>query len=79
MANTEDTRFRNCGRRIRDALADLLQTKSLTDISVSELSRKAKVSRATFYVHYDNVGDVFDELVGEVMDNVLSFGGALFM
>lgn len=74
MANTEDTRFRNCGRRIRDALADLLQTKSLTDISVSELSRKAKVSRATFYVHYDNVGDVFDELVGEVMDDVLSFG-----
>lgn len=61
-------------RRIRDALADLLQTKSLTDISVSELSRKAKISRATFYVHYDNVGDVFDELVGEVMDNVLSFG-----
>lgn len=74
MANTEDARFRNCERRIRDALADLLQTKSLTDISVSELSRKAKVSRATFYVHYDNVGDVFDELVGEVMDNVLSFG-----
>lgn len=74
MTNTEDTRFRNCGRRIRDALADLLQTKSLTDISVSELSRKAKVSRATFYVHYDNVGDVFDELVGEVMDDVLSFG-----
>lgn len=74
MANTEDARFRNCERRIRDALADLLQAKSLTDISVSELSRKAKVSRATFYVHYDNVGDVFDELVGEVMDNVLSFG-----
>ena len=74
MTNTDDARFRNCGRRIRDALADLLQTKSLTDISVSELSRKAKVSRATFYVHYDNVGDVFDELVGEVMDNVLSFG-----
>lgn len=74
MANIEDARFKNCERRIRDALAELLQAKPLTDISVSELSRKAKVSRTTFYVHYDNVGDAFDELVREVMDDVLSFG-----
>ena len=73
MANVADARFQNSERRIRDALALLLNTKRLADISVSELASKAEVSRATFYVHYDNVGDVFDELVQEVMVDVRSF------
>lgn len=73
MSNTKDVRFQNSERRIRDALASLLNTKRLADISVSELVGMAKVSRATFYAHYNNVGDVFDELVQEVMVDVRSF------
>lgn len=73
MANMADARFQSCERRIRDALAELLRTKSLTDISVSELAREAHVSRATFYMHHDNVGDAYEELVREAMADVRTF------
>lgn len=74
MANEQDARFKKCEQRIQDALADLLARKPLTEIGVSELAREASVSRATFYAHYDNVGDVFGRLVQEALANVLTFG-----
>ncbi len=73
MANIADARFQMSEQRIKDALASLLNMKQLTDISVSELAGIAHISRATFYAHYNNVGDVFDELVQEVMADVRSF------
>ena len=61
--DVEDARYRKSEERIQNALAELLSAKSLVDVSVSELSRKANVSRATFYSHYNNVSDAFDQLV----------------
>ena len=73
MANILDARYAKCEQRIQDALLELLSAKPLTQISVSELAREAHVSRATFYAHYENVGDVFDQLVQQVMSNVQTF------
>lgn len=73
MANTSDARFINSESKIRDALAELLRTKALMEITVSELAEAAQVSRATFYAHYDNIGDVYEELVVEVMSDVRTF------
>lgn len=73
MANVGDTRFRKCEERIQKALGELLSTKPLSEVSVSELARKANVSRATFYAHYDNVGDVFDQLVELALSDVRTF------
>ena len=73
MPITEDARFQNSAKRIRDALADLLRTKSLMEVTVSELARSASVSRATFYAHYGNLNDVYEELVAEVMSDVRTF------
>ena len=50
---------------IKDALVKLLSTKSLADVTVSELAREAHVSRSTFYEHYGNPGDVYDALTSE--------------
>lgn len=73
MDETEDARYRKSEERIQNALGELISTKTLTDISVSELARKANVSRATFYAHYDNVSDVFDQLVMRTLSNVRTF------
>lgn len=73
MSKENDTRFRKCEKRIQNALGELLSTKALADVSVSELARKAGVSRATFYAHYDNVGDVFDQLVARTLSDVRTF------
>lgn len=50
---------------IREALMKLLSAKPLVDITISELALKAGVSRSTFYDHYRNVGDVYDELMDD--------------
>ncbi len=51
---------------VKDALVKLLAVKPLADISVAELARVAGVSRSTFYEHYGNPGDVYDELTAEI-------------
>lgn len=73
MPNVQDARYAKCEKRIQEALLKLLSTKPLADIGVSELSREAKVSRATFYAHYENVGDVFDQLVQQALSDVQTF------
>lgn len=48
---------------IKKALLALLGEKPLADVTVSELARKAHVSRSTFYEHFGNPADVYDSLV----------------
>ncbi|QBO36224.1 TetR/AcrR family transcriptional regulator [Periweissella cryptocerci] len=52
------------------AIERLLKKKSFEDISVSELTRVAGISRMTFYRHYQNITDVLttemNKLVGEL-------------
>ena len=48
---------------IKSALVNLLAVKPLADVTVSELAREAGISRSTFYDHYGNVGEVYEELV----------------
>ena len=48
---------------IKEALLALLAKKQLADITVSELSREAHVSRSTFYEHFGNPADVYDAVV----------------
>jgi AcrR family transcriptional regulator len=47
------------------ALIQLLDKKDINDISVSELTRKAGVSRTAFYSHYQTVDDVLSEIIDE--------------
>ncbi|MBQ1449552.1 MAG: TetR family transcriptional regulator, partial [Eggerthellaceae bacterium] len=42
---------------VKEALLALLAKKQLADITVSELSREAHVSRSTFYEHFGNPAD----------------------
>lgn len=73
MANKFDARFKDCQLRIQRSLAELLKISKLSDISVSDLAKMANVSRSTFYVHYNNVYDVYDELVQKAMADVQTF------
>ena len=40
------------------ALIELLKTKDLDDITVSELTKKAGVARVTFYRNYVSLADI---------------------
>ncbi len=57
---------------IKDALLQLLAGKDFADITISELCRTAEINRGTFYLHYDNTGQVLDELFSDALSNTRS-------
>ena len=47
---------------IKDALLKLMEKKQFDQITVAALCRQAEITRATFYIHYDNLTVVLNEL-----------------
>lgn len=55
---------------LQTALIQLLDKKELSDISVSELARRAGVSRTAFYSNSQTVDDVLSELIDQELKEV---------
>lgn len=53
--------------RITEALLSFLGETPLDDISVVDLCGRANVSRSTFYAHFSNIADVYQELIRELV------------
>lgn len=53
---------------IVEALIQLLEEKSLSAITISELTEKAGVSRMTYYRNYDTKEDIFETYLDDVME-----------
>ncbi|MBQ9953867.1 MAG: TetR/AcrR family transcriptional regulator C-terminal domain-containing protein [Eggerthellaceae bacterium] len=69
----EDRRAKVTKTLIRKALIELLEDKTIGSISVSELCRKADVSRSTFYAHYSTPEEALESIQAELIDETLSF------
>lgn len=52
---------------IKDALLELLQNTPYEKITVTALCRQSEITRATFYLHYDNIDDVLNELLDDAL------------
>lgn len=70
MSNSNDRRVRKTKALIRRSLTELLGEKELSDISVSELTKLSDISRGTFYLHYNNVFDLFEQTENELVEDV---------
>ncbi len=57
-------------RQIEHALLDIMQRCLYRDITISEICRKAEISRQTFYRYFDSVDDVLYALVDHSVQNV---------
>ena len=55
---------------IKEAFIQLLATKSLEDITISQLTKKAGVNRSTFYLHYLDKQDFLEQLKEETLSTV---------
>lgn len=55
---------------IREAMITLLNKKSLTEITVSDIVKTANINRGTFYNHYGNPIDVLEEIKEELMQKL---------
>ncbi len=55
--------------KIRLTLLELLKEKNALDISVSELTQRAGVSRSSFYRNYSS----FEGIIQEIIDGMATF------
>ena len=63
MANHEDLRIRRTRTQIEQAFFELLKTKPFNELTVQDISQRAKVGRSTFYSHYYDKYDLLESLV----------------
>ncbi|HHU03499.1 MAG TPA: TetR/AcrR family transcriptional regulator [Fastidiosipila sp.] len=57
-----DRRSKRTDMLLQESLVELLQMKNLQEITVSELTETADLSRTTFYLHYDNIDQLYKQL-----------------
>lgn len=63
-----DRRSRRTRNALTAALISLLREKPLSAITVTELTALADVNRATFYTHYQDVFDMYDQMKNEICE-----------
>lgn len=65
-----DLRVFKTKEALRKALMILLKEKNLNSISVTELCQLANVNRGTFYAHYGQVENLFEEYFKSIMKDL---------
>ena len=68
----QDSRYFRTATIIDEAFLEILETKDMSFITVTELCKKAGVNRSTFYLHYESLSDVLDECVDNMMTKLRS-------
>ncbi len=62
--NTKDNRRKKAScEKIQKAFIELLQTRDLSKISVSDLCKESNLNRSTFYANYVDIYDLADKII----------------
>lgn len=56
---------------IRDAFYQLLQDKTLDQITVTEIVKRADINRSTFYAHYEDIWSLINEIQQEIITHIM--------
>lgn len=68
MNRFADRRVRKTKMQLFDALASLMQEKSVDEMTVREIADLADINRGTFYLHYKDVYDMVEQLESELLE-----------
>ena len=64
----DDIRTKYTCRLIKDTFLELLENISYEKLNISIICKKAKIARATFYLHYNNLNQVLLEVLDEALE-----------
>jgi len=67
-----DLRKEKTLKAVKNAFIELRSKKPLEKITVKELSEKAEISKATFYLHYRDIYDLSETLQRDVIKDILN-------
>lgn len=66
-----DLRVERTKNSIKEAFLQLRKEKPLEKIFVKELSERAYINKATFYLHYKDIYDLADKIENEFVESVI--------
>lgn len=72
----EDRRSKISKKMMKDALVELMKTKSIHEISVKKLCEAADVNRSTFYRYYDSPYELYDDIIADVSREIYAIAEA---
>jgi len=67
-----DPRILRTRQLIRSAFLDLIREKGFDAVSIQDITDRATLNRATFYLHYGDKHDLMEALIQEVLDKLSS-------
>ena len=70
MKKNRDIRVIRTQTALLEALEELIKTKKLSNITITELCTAAKINRNTFYYHYNNIYEFLDEHKKLIIDDL---------
>lgn len=81
IENKEDRRVRKTKKALREGLIELLNEKSIQNITVRELTDRADIHRSTFYANFTDVYDLYDHLEDTIVQEIreLISSGSTFL
>lgn len=71
--NKSESKYFNTAVKMDLSLISLLKKKPFDYITVSEICKAAGVNRSTFYLHYENIGELLNETARYLLDNFLTY------
>ena len=69
MNSEKDRRVIKTKKSIQSTLVSMMKERSYQDISVSDLCRNADIGRGTFYLHYNDIYEVIQELEDGILES----------
>lgn len=67
-----DLRVIKTKKAIREAFADMICEMDYDEITIKELTERAMINRKTFYLHYETLDDLLEELQDEIVTSFIS-------
>ena len=68
--NEKDRRVRKTKDALKKALLHLVCFKEPGSISIKELTETAAINRATFYDHYADIYELYDDVEQDALDKI---------
>ena len=68
--NKNDARYIRTHKALQDAFEKLIIDSDPGKINVSSITHAANVNRRTFYLHFDTIEDMFDELAEKIANDL---------
>lgn len=67
----EDRRINKTKTILKEKLLELLKNKQINEITVSQVTNLANVGRSTFYLHYNDIFELYEDIEKEIINELI--------